>query len=172
MHDLLHHRLLARRHSIKCISSSRRQTVYCSFSYLDVVRLWLMSHHFPLQLLMLFIFFHRFLMLVFSRHFSYSSGFLFRQSPILAMLSLDFCNFVVILSRLVSNITRLGGFAGQRMCQTAKNFGLQEENINISNPHGKTTNCEIEMGYHRKREIPMDRNREKDGGRMQCFRKK
>ena len=25
------------------------------------------------------------------------------------------------------------------MCLTAKNFGLQEENINISNPHGMGT---------------------------------
>ena len=38
------------------------------------------------------------------------------------------------------------------MCLTAKNFGLQEENINISKPQGKTTNWENGMGYHRKRE--------------------
>ena len=28
------------------------------------------------------------------------------------------------------------------------------------------------MGYHRKRERPMDRNREKKGWKMQCFMKK
>ena len=50
------------------------------------------------------------------------------------------------------------------MCLTAKNFGLQQENINISKPQGKTTNKENGMGYHRKRE--------KDGGRTQCFMKK
>ena len=41
------------------------------------------------------------------------------------------------------------------MCLTAKNFGLQEENINIST----------------ERERQMDRKREK-GERMQCFMKK
>ena len=56
------------------------------------------------------------------------------------------------------------------MCLTAKNFGLQEENINISKPQGKTTNWENGMGYHRKRERHMDRKREKRG--MQCYMKK
>ena len=37
------------------------------------------------------------------------------------------------------------------MVLTAKHFGLQDENINISKPQGKTTNYENEMGYHRKR---------------------
>ena len=37
------------------------------------------------------------------------------------------------------------------MFLTANNFGLQEENINISKPQGKTTNQENRMGYHRKR---------------------
>ena len=50
------------------------------------------------------------------------------------------------------------------MCLTAKNVGLQEENINISKQQGKTTNYENGMGYHRKRK--------KEGGRMQCFMKK
>ena len=54
------------------------------------------------------------------------------------------------------------------MCLTAKNFGLQEENINISKPQGKTTNQENGMGCHRKRH--MDRKREKRG--MQCYMKK
>ena len=58
------------------------------------------------------------------------------------------------------------------MCLTAKNFGLQEENINISKPQGKTTNYENGMGYHRKRERQMDRKREKVGGRMQYFMEK
>ena len=35
------------------------------------------------------------------------------------------------------------------MCLTAKDFGLQDENINISKPQGKTTGNG--MGYHRKR---------------------
>ena len=47
------------------------------------------------------------------------------------------------------------------MCLTAKIFGLQEENINISKPQGKTTNLENKMGYHRKRERQMDRKGEK-----------
>ena len=55
------------------------------------------------------------------------------------------------------------------MYLTAKNFGLQEQNINISKPQGKTTNYENGMGYHTKRERQMDRNREKEEGRMQCF---
>ena len=38
------------------------------------------------------------------------------------------------------------------MCLTAKNFGLQEENINIFKQQGKTTNYENRMGYHGKRE--------------------
>ena len=54
------------------------------------------------------------------------------------------------------------------MCLTAKNFGLQEENINISKPQGKTTNYEIGMGYHRKRERERERDtwteRERKGG--------
>ena len=37
------------------------------------------------------------------------------------------------------------------MCLTAKNVGLQEENINISKPQGKTTNSENGMEYHIKR---------------------
>ena len=37
------------------------------------------------------------------------------------------------------------------MFLTANNFGLQEENINISKPQGKTTNQENGLGYHRKR---------------------
>ena len=53
------------------------------------------------------------------------------------------------------------------MCLTAKNFGLQEENINISKPQGKTTNLENGMEYHRKRGRQMDRKRKKEGGRMQ-----
>ena len=52
------------------------------------------------------------------------------------------------------------------MFNCKKNFGLQEENINISKQQGKTTNYEKGMGYHRKRK------REKEGGRMQCFMKK
>ena len=52
------------------------------------------------------------------------------------------------------------------MCLTSKNFGLQEENINISKPRGNTTYYENRMGYHRKRERKMDRKREKDGVRM------
>ena len=54
-------------------------------------------------------------------------------------------------------------------CVNAKNFGLQEENINFSKPQGKTTNYETGMGNHRKRERQMDR---KKRGRMQCFMKK
>ena len=44
------------------------------------------------------------------------------------------------------------------MCLAANNFGLQEENIN--------------MGYHRQIERQMDRKREKEAGRIQCFTKK
>ncbi len=52
------------------------------------------------------------------------------------------------------------------MCLTAKNFGLQGENINISKPQGKTTNWENGMGYNRKRERErhMDRKRERKEG--------
>ena len=50
------------------------------------------------------------------------------------------------------------------MCLTAKNFGLQEENSNISKPQGNTTNLENGTGYHRKRERHMDRKREKREG--------
>ena len=48
------------------------------------------------------------------------------------------------------------------MCLTAKNFGLQEENINISKQQGKTTNYENGMGYHRKRK--RERERKREGG--------
>ena len=58
------------------------------------------------------------------------------------------------------------------MSLTVNKFGLQEENINISKPQGKTTNYENGIGYHIKRERQMDRKREKEGGRMQCFMKK
>ena len=54
------------------------------------------------------------------------------------------------------------------MCLTAKNFRLQEENINISKPQGI---WETGLGTT-ERERPMDRKREKGGGRMQCFMKK
>ena len=49
------------------------------------------------------------------------------------------------------------------MCLTAKNFGLQEENINISNPQGNTTGwgtTEIER--------QMDIKRENEGGREEA----
>ena len=64
---------------------------------------------------------------------------------------------------------------GSECVYTAKNFGLQEENINISKPQGKKTNAENGMGYHRKRTEKRDRwtererKREKEGGKMQCF---
>ena len=45
---------------------------------------------------------------------------------------------------------------------TAKNFGLQEENINFSNSQGNTTNLENGMGYYRKREKEGERERELD----------
>ena len=48
------------------------------------------------------------------------------------------------------------------MCLTAKNFGLQEENINISNPQGNNTTTGLGTAE----------KRERDGGRMQCFMKK
>ena len=52
------------------------------------------------------------------------------------------------------------------MCLTAKNFGLQEENINISKPQGKATNLENGKGYHRKREGDRwtERERKREGG--------
>ena len=61
------------------------------------------------------------------------------------------------------------------MCLTAKNFGLQEENTNISKPQGKTTNYENGMGYHRRKKererggSRIDSKREKEGGMMHCF---
>ena len=39
------------------------------------------------------------------------------------------------------------------MCLTAKNFGLLEENNNIPNQQGNTTNFENGMGYRRQREM-------------------
>ena len=60
------------------------------------------------------------------------------------------------------------------MCLTAKNFGLQEENINIS-ANRKERPLIRETGWgttERERERQMDRKREKGGGRMQCFMKK
>ena len=56
------------------------------------------------------------------------------------------------------------------MFLTAKNFGLQEENINISKPQGKTKQGTTEREF--KRDRPRDRKREKEGGRTQCFMKK
>ena len=50
------------------------------------------------------------------------------------------------------------------MCLTVKNFGLQEENINIAKPQGKTTNMKKEMGYHRKRDRWTEKDRKKEGG--------
>ena len=47
------------------------------------------------------------------------------------------------------------------MCLAARNFGLQEESINISNPQGKATNYEKWMGYHRKRETDGQKERER-----------
>ena len=58
------------------------------------------------------------------------------------------------------------------MCLTAKDFGLQEENINISKQQGKTTTVIRKTGRgttERERERQMDRKREKERGRMQCF---
>ena len=51
------------------------------------------------------------------------------------------------------------------MCLTAKNFGLQEENINISKPQVKTTKNGIV--YHRKRERYTDGQKERERGRDQ-----
>ena len=45
------------------------------------------------------------------------------------------------------------------MCLTAKNFGLQEENINITKPQGKTNNWENESGTNGQKE------RERESGR-------
>ena len=58
------------------------------------------------------------------------------------------------------------------MCLTAKNFGLQEENINISKPQGKTTNWENGMGYNRKRETETHGQKEGEKRGMQCYMKK
>ena len=60
------------------------------------------------------------------------------------------------------------------MCLAAKNFVLQEENINISKPQGKITILR-NMGWgttERERERQTDRKSEKEGGKMQCFMKK
>ena len=57
------------------------------------------------------------------------------------------------------------------MCLTGKNFGLQEENTNISKPQRKTTNVETGWGTT-ERERQMDRKREKEGGGMQRFMKR
>ena len=51
------------------------------------------------------------------------------------------------------------------MCLTANNFGLQEENINISKPQGKTTYLENGMGYHRKKERETCVQKERERGR-------
>ena len=50
------------------------------------------------------------------------------------------------------------------MFLTAKNFGLQEENINISKPQGNTTNYENGTGYHRKRRAS-EGQKERERGR-------
>ena len=47
------------------------------------------------------------------------------------------------------------------MCLTAKNFGLQEENINISKPQGKTTNWENDGVPQKERETYGQKEREK-----------
>ena len=53
------------------------------------------------------------------------------------------------------------------MCLTAKNFGLQEANINISKPQGKTTN--YENGIDR---VPQkETERKKEGGRSALYEK-
>ena len=59
------------------------------------------------------------------------------------------------------------------MYLTANNFGLQEENINISKPQGKTTIIwKTGWGYHRKRrETDVQKERER-GGIVQCFMQK
>ena len=55
------------------------------------------------------------------------------------------------------------------MCLTAKNFGLQEENINISQPQGKATNSENGMGnglpHKEKRDRETDVHKERERGR-------
>ena len=43
------------------------------------------------------------------------------------------------------------------MCLIANNFGLQEENINISKPQGKNTNWENGMGITEREERQRDR---------------
>ena len=48
------------------------------------------------------------------------------------------------------------------MFLTANNLGLQEENINISKPQGKTTNLENGMGCHKDRGT--ERERKMEGG--------
>ena len=58
------------------------------------------------------------------------------------------------------------------MCLTAKNLGLQEENINISKSQGNTTNWENGMRYHRKRRETDGQKDRGRGGRVQCFMKK
>ena len=57
------------------------------------------------------------------------------------------------------------------MCLTAKNFGLQEENINISKPQGKTTNYENGMAYHRKRERETYGQKERENGDAALYEK-
>ena len=57
------------------------------------------------------------------------------------------------------------------MCLTAKNFGLQEEDINISKPQERPLIRKTGWGTtERKRERHMDRKREKRV--MQCYMKK
>ena len=46
------------------------------------------------------------------------------------------------------------------MCLTAKNFGLQEENINISKPQGKTTENGLE--YHRRKRVGVPQKEKRD----------
>ena len=53
--------------------------------------------------------------------------------------------------------------------ETAKNFGLQEENINISKPQGWRKRDGVPQ-KERERERDMDRKREKRG--MQCYMEK
>ena len=55
------------------------------------------------------------------------------------------------------------------MCLTAKNFGLQEENINISKQQEKTLGKRDGVPQ-KERERDMDRKRHKWG--MQCYMKK
>ena len=61
------------------------------------------------------------------------------------------------------------------MCLTGKNFGLQEENINIYPPNHRGRPLSTKTGWgttERERHKIMDRKREKEGGRMHCFMKK